>query len=827
MQSAVRLTLMRSIDAHDEVAGASFASFEALCREGIGPHVVAESRDAVPFVSPLVLKDPSRGRSDANVAGFGRWMILDIDKAAEEQVLAAWQALEERKWSRLLYSSYNHGRAKPKDPPNAGTSRVRLLVGLDREVAPHEWLPLWDRINAICGNIADRNCRKLSQPYYLPSCPPGTDPLWQLAVEDDAPVAALLAEEAAPAQRATLMRRVSVFELEDLAARLRCSSTSHARRMVGQALRRALSGEPLAVHGERDDTLFQVCATIADRIPDADPDSIGQALAPGLAAMSDAAQTFTAEDAADKVRRCHAAKEAREAQEKAEKAEKRRTERERRIAEATAGRRDREASTEEVATFAQAQGVTDARHAKLFRMRNRWAFLYRLDGKIDPDAVAECDLVAFAKERLAVFPWFDAKTEMRDGDMRDKTVAELREEYGGTFTTVVYDVAAETSDFNDRTGELVLAATPLRVKPMYSEIVDRLLDALDETGKLRDWLAGAADQRYPTSCLALTGDRNTGKTMISRGLSRLRTAGAPAKFDALASNFNSSVRDSGGWIEADETMGEAYHRYGSTFLRSHLSVREREINEKYKPLISLRGCLRIVVLANNEDILRTRETLTSRDSAALAERVLHVPLGQRAIEYVAKIRKELGPEGVDALVHKDLIAGHALWLMENHTYTRGARFLVEGNDTSLHARTRAKQGHRGAVVSWLLHYLDNPKKVDALKRYMVRVRDGALLAMASGIALDWKHYDETPPLSASQINEALEGISDGLVRLPRAKLDKELRTYHRVSTRVLLESLDVIGLDEDALHKILAVNTEQRPGGEDLPPWAGDDDIPF
>lgn len=831
-QAAVRLTVMASVDAHGESEQASFESFEELCRQGIGPHERVATKEGVPLVSPLIMRDPKVGRSNLNVAGFGRWMVLDIDHAHEEQVGAAWEALAAHRWSRMIYSSHNHGKAKPTDPPGAGTSRVRLLVGLDREVAPHEWQPLWDRFNTICGGIADPSGRKLSQPYYLPSCPADSDPVWLLEVEDDAPVAALLAE-VAPAQRVLTpaLRRVSMSELEDLAARLRCSSTSTARRSVGQAIKRALVGEPLAMHGERDDTLFQVCATIADKIPDADPDSIGAALAPGLAAMSDASQTFTAEDAADKVRRQHATRTDREAAELAEKAAKRRTERERLILISTKGARDYEATPEEGKAFALAQGLEDPKHTKLFRMRNRWAYLYRLDGSVDPDAVSVDDLGAFAQQELAIFPWFDDEVENRDGTKRPKNASELRKEYGGVFATAVYDLNADRGSFDPRTGELLIAATPLRVKPVYSEIVEGLIDAMDETGKLRDWFAGAPLQQHPTACLVLTGDRNSGKSLVSRGLSRLRTKGAPAPFEALAASFNSSVMTAGGWIEADESMGEAYYKNGSAFLRSHLSVRERQINEKFKPHVTLRGCLRLMVLANNEDILRTHETLTARDSMALAERVLHVPLGAKASEYIAKIRRELGAAGVDDLVHGDKIAAHAVWLSENHIYERGARFLVEGNSTSLHARTRAKQGQRGEVVAWLLNYLDNPKKVDALKVYNVRIRNGALLAMAPGIATAWKQYDETPPLNVSQISKALEGISDGEVYLIRHKSENVKRRYYRVDTRILIESLDTIGLAQEALFQTLATNTEDRQGGEDLPkdvgPNALNDDVPF
>lgn len=797
----VRATGVMGLDARGELLTLSSDTFRQFCDEVVGPHTQTADKRGVSLILPALFDLPGGGRNDGNVAAIGRWWVADIDKASDEQVMQALGALSAKGWAHCLYSSHNHGVRKGSEPH---TNRVRVLVELDRELSPAEWKPLWDAMNAIVGGISDPACRKLSQPYYKPSCPPGSDPLWSFWEGAAAPVDELVraSKSAGAAPTVVKQRRVSRLELEELAKRLLRQRTSSALKGVGAALARGLAGEPIAEAGSRDETLWALCATVVDEFPDVDAAGLAEVLEPGLTKMSSAEQVFGPKEVADKVER-HRAGVAM-AKEEAEVA--RRTVRQQRILESTGGRRDWEATPEELDALCKRQNVDDVRKLTLFWVRTRWAYFQRADGSISPEPVAIDDLVETCKRDLAVYPWFDSEHTCANGITRDKTANEMRADYGGLYSSVEYDITAAASRYDNAAHRLTIAPTPLRVQPQYSEVAAGLIAAMDPTGKLKDWVASSPRQDKPTAMLVLCGPRGTGKTLLCRGLARMRCDGPPSVIETMSANFNSDIIRSGYWLEADEALGEDYKRRGSQYLRSLLSVSSRTVNVKYSPEYVVTGYPRVVVTTNSLDVMETRENLTSADLDALSERVLLVQVGDEAKDYLTKVRAEHGLERVNALVQNDELAAHALWLRDNHKYIPATRFLVEGGESALQSHMAVSVGSRGDVIVWLLRYLQEPIKLNSKRELYVRVRSNELWANATGIEQCWDTYLKSKPPSLNTIGRALGGLSYAERRLPRA--NGIPTDYKIVNTQYLMTARGQIGMTEDELIEVLSRDTE-------------------
>jgi hypothetical protein len=104
------------------------------------------------------------------------------------------------------------------------------------------------------------------------------------------------------------LRTLEIVTLE------RLKDLSRKRGKYQEAMKAVVEGRPFADEGKRDFTLWQLCRLIANRWPDADPESIANLFAPSLASMAAQNEPPTRGDVIDKFRRrANEAKEAREA----------------------------------------------------------------------------------------------------------------------------------------------------------------------------------------------------------------------------------------------------------------------------------------------------------------------------------------------------------------------------------------------------------------------------------------------------------------------------------------------------------------------------------
>jgi hypothetical protein len=115
----------------------------------------------------------------------------------------------------------------------------------------------------------------------------------------------------------------------------------------------------------------------------------------------------------------------------------------------------------------------------------------------------------------------------------------------------------------------------------------------------------------------------------------------------------------------------------------------------YSPAATIKGCLRLLVTANNDNALKIEEDLTPDDYEAIVQRIGYIHSPSAAKLYLQSLG---GRATTEAWVEGDGIAQHVLWLQKNRTVQPGKRFLVDGWESDLHKNLQSSSGVAGMVV---------------------------------------------------------------------------------------------------------------------------------
>src|SRR5690606_35380565 len=88
--------------------------------------------------------------------------------------------------------------------------------------------------------------------------------------------------------------------------------------------------------------------------------------------------------------------------------------------------------------------------------------------------------------------------------------------------------------------------------------------------------------------------------------------------------FNEQIRRCPA-VMADECLPAAWQgRNGFSAFREFIASRERLLDRKYLPKITLLGCARVILAANNADLIRSPDLLTPNDRAGIVDRIFHI-----------------------------------------------------------------------------------------------------------------------------------------------------------------------------------------------------------
>lgn len=497
-------------------------------------------------------------------------------------------------------------------------------------------------------------------------------------------------------------------------------------------------------------TIFQIAKEIAG--PNVDAGSIAKLFAQSLQIAPDAPplDQFQAWIEAEQVR----AREQQIAKDLGRDAEARR-----RIREAFANGRDWPYTEAELEAMAAIAGCSrdDARHRWIIQYRKQF-YIHFLGSYQGPIAAEEII------PRAMTFLSPAASAEVLIEGM---TPGQLMAEYGSPATNVIASMIDGWSRFDASAHTLIEAACPVRkLTPTFDPDVHHWLGLLagDRFDKLCDWIAASTRLDRPCPALFLHGPTGNGKTLLVCGLARQWTTGKPTDLEAAMGTFNSAILDCPLVFGDERIPRDARGNPRTEELRELISRVEHPLRRKHIAESSVRGSLRVVLAANNLNMLSIPGELTNQDIAAIGERFTYIFSADDDFRAAQFLVSKGGGEFALRLVQEDRIAKHALWLRDNRPIILGGRWAVPGSCGELLRVMRTGAGLRWPICHWIVAWIMDsanqkgtpvssmfPSKAAASSA--LRVSEGKVYAHPAKIRGGWGEYldgEFAPPLQKLQ-----------------------------------------------------------------------------
>ena len=720
------------------------------------------NKEDCPAWTPAEFRPNSPNRRDQNVIQVHA-AVVDLDDLPPEQTAAVLAALDH--YDHIVYSTWSH--ALNQTNGNQHLARLRAVIRLTRPVTREEWPPFWRGYTTLLGVPVDDKCKNPGRIYFGPYLPPGIPRRAPYFVSWHSPGPPLdvdrllgIMQTAPVPVRPTTKTHVTREALERLAKTWRRASNPPARQLLGDALLSVTKGEPFAPAGARDDTLFKLCRDLARDIPTLDPNQVAQLFTTSLSSMgSDAPDVSTVADKLERALDNVAAEEQEEANAVL-------TDRKLRIREAFAHldqSRETPYSADEIHAYAQQQQTTQLAFRKRWIVQCGPSFYTYVAGNYRGPKTP-IDIRASLVRDLA--PASTAGVEIT-AEGAPKGLERLLGDYGSVAESVILDMRAQFARYDPVNRTFYEAPCPLRpLVPNYDPEVAKWLELLVPPQHLRtllSWLAQVPDVSQPLAALMLVGYPGSGKTLLANGLARLWPSGEPTSAQQAMGAFNEALARSP-LVFADERIPTDEKGRGRTAeLREMIATRSRPYRKKFHSDSTILGCIRLLIAANNDEVLQFQENLSTNDISAIAERFVYIPAGPQATEYLKQV-------DTTRFVLGDAIAQHVLWLQANGYAQREGRFGVRAVDQSFYRLLSTRTGIRSAVCQWLVSYLRNPRPYDARRDLLVRVYQGRLLVNTEGLANAWGLYiqNETSPRT-SLLTSALTTITQSRAQVRHPK----------------------------------------------------------
>ncbi len=581
-------------------------------------------------------------------------------------------------------------------------------------------------------------------------------------------------------------------DLDAVRAALRAIDSDNRYYEAVQAL---LRGDSLADRGERDHVLQGVCATVA-WLPEgrtADPDELAELFRPSLSVWAnepDAAKTIEEElaKASDKILRSQEDWHAQHSL----------TDKQKSALLRAVGKSENDASD-----------TVDWRCVIV--QHSSTYFVYNFKKEEFSRRLIKEEVLLYADRAWEGVKAYSTSYINEAGDEKTKTVSKLLLDYGVVVSSIEADLTITQSYLDrDRDVFVQLAGKRRSLKPQFDPLIDEWLHLVfkDHYEKGCDWLASLFTLDKPCCALYLQGPSGACKSVFSDGIAKLWEYGKSIKYTRVAQRFNAeSAKSPFHWIDEGIKKKE---RISSRDLRTFIAETDFEVEEKGHTPYVVKGCRRLLVAANSDKALcfDDDEEMTVDDMHAVAVRFLHVQFGQEVVDFFSKHN-----EGWELTTRwkNGGMAAHCLYLIQNRSVKLGRRFVVDGDETSMH-RSMAMQGiTKNHVYEWLARFACDPDKVYAryaageTKRSPAAViGDGQLLVNTQGVKDCWSVYmDDRSHVTLPILGSALKNLSLGEKRLAGRK------RYHAIKPEYVLDWLtnNQVGDDETFISNLNSPRT--------------------
>lgn len=679
--------------------------------------ILDEAKDGPALVFAKIAKGQSHKKENVEEIHA---IAFDLDGRTDEETTAALLALSD--FTYAAATTYKHGTRIAE-----GKARLRVIVPLDKPLPPAGYKDVWLRANQLIGGINDPATKDANRLSFLPAtfdhqyAEAWSNPGRSFLSVDDLPV--LTKGKALP--KASAGTGSISNDDGDIIQRIRrralCTSPKVEGEELAGALKALLRSDSLAGEGKRHQTIRDVTwwlskkeRTLSDALleilfrPSLD---VMESEDPSWDGMAEVLKLYN--DACEK-----------------------------RAANATGNDPEftpyQPEDLERIA-FIQRTTVAELSRRWVIQHGNAYFFLQG-DGYYSKPANGPFEGRTKAKQTLKRAPVI--LDEPSQNGVRKRTIGDIVEDYGWVADNLLVDLTAHGSYYDASEKTIHEATCPPRwIEPEYNpEIAEwfRLLAGEEHHERFLDWLAVCPNLERPIAGLYIKGVKGAGKSLLCNGLARFWTKGAYTGLSAVFANFNERVAACP-LVVADEQMPSARRGEDPTaILRQYIGNSEHELNRKYRATTAMHGALRVVLTANNAELLRGNIN-GPEDQEAMTERWVIIEATTAASNYLAALG------GVDYIDQRwraqDGIAKHVMHLACTRTVKPGGRFAVAGKETETHRHVFTSQ-YGQLVREWLVKFCDSPNTIEQMPmlRKLVRAGNGHFYVNSEALKLGWQTY---------------------------------------------------------------------------------------
>ena len=317
------------------------------------------------------------------------------------------------------------------------------------------------------------------------------------------------------------------------------------------------------------------------------------------------------------------------------------------------------------------------------------------------------------------------------------------------------------------TGTLRINPRPWRqTEPGYSSEIDQWLKLLGGEKNyelLCDWLAGVIKLDRPCAALYLDGPPGCGKTLLAHGASQLWSDYA-SLYESSAGDFNDGLLNSP-VLMVDEGFSASNIKNPTAVLRRLVALSTHSVNKKYGAKLRLDGHIRVIIAANNADVLLSgkEEHLSENDTRAMKERIAYVKIRDDGARNFF-IKNNKGNRLTNQWLAGGHFARHVLWLAEQRPLNDRGRFLVEGQDSPMHNQMIFQGNERNEVLEWTCLFAEAPLKLNArIATHLPKpavIGDGIVGVSTQHVLPRWDEYSTNKDgLTHSHLIKHLKSLS--------------------------------------------------------------------
>lgn len=829
-------TLQHAFDKHPANAQAEWGTLlDALTR-----YDYRAVKEQGPLISPATFTADSTGpRKTKDHVEAIHFLALDFDDVPADKVIEILRSLEP--YQAITYTTWKQPQATA-----AGLMRFRAMLPMSRSCSPQEWPIVYlCAVRDFGASALDTSCSDPNRFYFTPALPldsNGNPCTWAAQTWRSPGSAAWDVDQALakprdaqqPAAQAIGWKpgrdpipREAVLRL---ATRLSKRSDPKDIRM-GTLMRAGLDGHAIAEQGERHAALRDVAWRLAQAFPTGAADGLAELFMQSLDLMraegvqSDPVKHFEGLilSAQRKVQDDALEEQASTALGSSRK-----------IALAFEGlgvRRGTPYTSEELTQYAREGGPLESR----WILQAGSAVWIHFAGDYVGPFMREAIGPACA-QWLA--PAVSAGVEVHKiddkGNVRIKDLHELVGQYGRVVQNVEADMSARVAYLDPGRSAIVEAPCPLRkLEPCYSPEIDGWLRALGgpKYDRLCDWIACVTFLQVCTPAVFVKGASGVGKNLLALGLGRLWSEGGPTPMTHALGQFNAQILACP-LVYADEQIPETFRGEPRTEeLRELITASTFKINQKNRPVSAARGSARVIVGANNFNVISRKAELTPEDAQALADRFILIDAGTEdnapAKDYLTT---RGGPDFTRSWVDGDGIARHALWLRDEvlagrRVLQRGSRFIIPGDAHELVTALQTTSRVPSDLLEWVWQFLQDPARhlaANVGRPPACLVKSSQIWISPRGVLQTWDHYmgSERAP-SANLFDRTTRGVllserKGGRFRArvnhstgPQQSREQDRVKYQRLNLEALVSWLRARDEDLTDLPRLLATDTEQ------------------